>query len=149
MVNQNKIFSFKIKRQAKKHLCEWCWKDSSCLVQFYTVLFMIVSGHVFPSTGMCSYFHYTPGIRSMPKGYIVFIRSVSSFVRPPICLNVVLSVNPFYNQVLLRSFLITYNSAATDQKLFTFRMGYLGGFSSILHLWTPGSCHRVGLEVKI
>ena len=27
--------------------------------------------------------------------------------------------------------------------------GYLGGFSSILHLWTPGSCPRVGLEVKI
>ena len=30
---------------------------------------------------------------------------------------------PFYNQVLLGSFLITYNSAATDQKLFIFGMG--------------------------
>ena len=29
---------------------------------------------------------------------------------------------------------ITYISAATDKKLFIFGMGYLGGFSSILHL---------------
>ena len=36
------------------------------------------------------------------------------------------SVNPFYNQVLLRSLLITYNSAATDQKLFIFGMGVPG-----------------------
>ena len=54
----------------------------------------------------------------MPKGYIVFVRSVSPFVCP--------SVNPFYNQVLLRNFLITYNSAATDQKLFIFGMGVPG-----------------------
>ena len=50
----------------------------------------------------------------MPKGFIVFIRLVSPFVRP--------SINPFYNQVLLQSFLITYNSAATDQKLLIFGM---------------------------
>ena len=36
------------------------------------------------------------------------------------------SVNPFYNQDLLRSFLITYNSAATGQKLFIFGMGVPG-----------------------
>ena len=54
----------------------------------------------------------------MPKGYIVFVRSV----RP----GVILSVYPFYNQVLLGSFLITYNSAATDQKLFIFGMGVSG-----------------------
>ena len=53
------------------------------------------------------------------KGYIVFVRSVSPFV----CPGVFLSVNPFYKQVLLLSFLITYNSAATDQKLFIFGIG--------------------------
>ena len=67
-------------------------------------------------------YYYTPGIRSMPKGYIVFVRSISLFVCP--------SIRPsrcdFYNQVLLRSFLITYNSAATDQKLFIFGMGVPG-----------------------
>ena len=48
----------------------------------------------------------------MPKGYIVFVCSISLLT--------------FYNQVLLRSFLITYNSAATDQKLFIFGMGVPG-----------------------
>ena len=66
--------------------------------------------------------YYTPGIQSMPKGYIVFVRSVS----PSVCPDVIPSVNPFYNQVLLRSFLITYNSAATIQKLFIFGMGVPG-----------------------
>ena len=55
----------------------------------------------------------------MLKGYIVFVHSISPFVclsiRPSVCLDVIPSVNPFYNQVLLQSFLITYNSAATDQ----------------------------------
>ena len=62
----------------------------------------------------------------MPKGYIVFVRSVSPFVCLSILPSICLSVHPdviFYNQVLLRSFLITYNSAATDQKLFIFGMG--------------------------
>ena len=59
---------------------------------------------------------YTPGIRSMPafvcpQGYIVFVCSVRQ------------SVNPFF---LLQSFLITYKSAATDQKLFIFSMGLPG-----------------------
>ena len=92
------------------------------------------------------YLYYTPGIGSMPKGYIVFISSISLFICP--------SVRPFvcpshsitnYFEV----FLITYNSAATDQNFSYLVWGYLGGFSSILHLWTPGSCPRVGLEVKI
>ena len=61
-------------------------------------------------------FYYTPGIRSMPKGYTVFVRSVSSSVCPSVRMW-------FYNQVLLRSFLITYNSAATDPKLFIFGVG--------------------------
>ena len=66
----------------------------------------------------------------MLKGYIVFIHSVCPFVcpfiHPSICPSVILFVNHFCNQVLLRSFLITYNSAATDQKLFIFGMGVPG-----------------------
>ena len=66
----------------------------------------------------------------MLKGYIVFVCSVSPFVCPSVHLSVGLgvcpSVKPFYNQVLLRSFFITYNSAATDQKLFIFGMGVPG-----------------------
>ena len=73
---------------------------------------------------------YTPGIQCMPKGYIVFVGSVSPFIRPSFlqstCPSVIPSINPFYNQVLLRSFLITYNSAATDQKLSMFGMGVPG-----------------------
>ena len=53
----------------------------------------------------------------MLKGYIVFVHSVSLFVCPSTRSSV-----PFNNQVLLGSFLITYNSAATDQKLFIFGM---------------------------
>ena len=60
---------------------------------------------------------------SMPKGYIVFICSVHLSIRPSYCPDVIPSVNPFYNQVLLQSFLITYNSEATDQNLFIFGMG--------------------------
>ena len=67
--------------------------------------------------------YYTPGIRSMLKGYIVFVSSVCLFVLPSVCPSVIPSVNPFYNQVLLRSFFISYNSAATDQKLFIFGIG--------------------------
>ena len=71
-----------------------------------------------------------PGIQSMPKGYIVFISSVNPFVclsvRPSVRPGVIPSVNPFYNQILLLSFLITCNSAATDQKLFIFGMGVPG-----------------------
>ena len=62
------------------------------------------------------------GIRSMPKGYIVFVCSVCLSVHPSVCPDVIPPVNPFYNQVLLQSFLITYNSAATDQKLLIFGM---------------------------
>ena len=66
----------------------------------------------------------------MLKGYIGFIHSVSPSVRPStllsVHLGVILAVHPFYNQVLLRSFFITYNSAATDQKLFIFGMGVPG-----------------------
>ena len=71
--------------------------------------------------------HYIPGILRMPKGYIVFISFVhlsilpsvlpSSFC-PSFCPSVILSINTCYNQVLLRSFLITYITAATYQKLF-------------------------------
>ena len=66
---------------------------------------------------------YTPGIRSMPKGYIVFVSSVCPFICQSFRPSVNPSVNLFYNQVLLRSFSITYNSAATDKKLFIFGMG--------------------------
>ena len=59
--------------------------------------------------------------------------------------NSVMFTSKFYVKCL--SF--AYNSAATDQKHFIFGMGYLGGFSSILHLLTPGSFSRVGLAVKI
>ena len=62
----------------------------------------------------------------MPKGYIVFIHSVSPFVCPSICPSIHPSGCDFYNQVLLQSFLITYNSAATDQKLSIFGMGVPG-----------------------
>ena len=87
--------------------------------------------------------YYTPGIWSMLKGYIVFICSVSPFicpsVHPSICLAVIPSVNLLHNQVLLLSVLITCKSATTDKKRFIFGMG----------VWTPGSCPRAGLEVKI
>ena len=55
----------------------------------------------------------------------------------------------FASKFYVKFLSFAYKSAATDQKLFIFGMGYLGEFSSILHLWTPGSCHRAGLEVKI
>ena len=43
MVNQNKIFLFKIKRQAKKRLSEWCGKDSKVVsfTENYMLLFML------------------------------------------------------------------------------------------------------------
>ena len=59
-------------------------------------------------------------------------------------LGVIPSVNPFYNQVLLQSFLIIYNSAAADQKLFIFDTGGPGRV-----LFHSMSCPRTGLEVKI
>ena len=68
----------------------------------------------------------TSGIRSMPKGYIVFIGSVCLSFTPSVLPSVILSDNPFYNQILLWSFLITYNSAATGQKRFIFSMGVPG-----------------------
>ena len=75
-------------------------------------------------------YFYTPGILSMLKGYIVFIRSVSLFVCLPLSPSILPSVRPsgcdFYNQVLFRSFLITYNSAAIHHKLFIFGMGVPG-----------------------
>ena len=70
--------------------------------------------------------YIVPGIQSMQKGYIVFVGSVCPFVCPSVRLSVIPSLNPFYNQVLLRSFLITYNPAATDQKLLIFSMGVPG-----------------------
>ena len=60
------------------------------------------------------------------------------------CLNKVVYSD---NQVLPRSFLIMYISAATYQKLFIFNMRVHGGVSSVLHLWIPGSCCRAGLEI--
>ena len=68
------------------------------------------------------WYFYSPGIWSMLKGYIVFVCSVRLSIRP----GVIPSVHPFYNQVLLRSFLITYNSAAADQTLFIFGIGVPG-----------------------
>ena len=60
----------------------------------------------------------TPCIRSIPKGYIVFVGSVRPFIFPSFHPSVIPFINSFYKQDLLRSFLITYISAATDQKLF-------------------------------
>ena len=64
---------------------------------------------------------------------MVFVHSVSPFVCPSVCPSV-----PFYNHVLLRSFFITYNYAATDKNLFMFGMGVHGRvlFHSIsMDLW--------------
>ena len=65
---------------------------------------------------------YTEGVYS----FRLFRLSVRLSFRPSVCPSVIPSVNTFYNQVLLRSFLITYNSAATDKKLFIFGMGIPG-----------------------
>ena len=46
--------------------------------------------------------------------------SVLPSILPSVRPSVIRSVNPFDNQVLLQSFLIIYNSAATNQKLFIF-----------------------------
>ena len=87
----------------------------------------------------------------MPNGYIVFVHSICQFVcpsiRPSVCPDVIPSVNPFYNQVLLRSFLITYNSAATDQKLFIFGIGVPGRV--LFHSTSMRPRPRACLEVKI
>ena len=58
----------------------------------------------------------------------MYAEGVYSFrpFHPSVCPDVIPSISPFHNQVLLRSFLITYNSAATDQKLFIFGMGVPG-----------------------
>ena len=96
-------------------------------------------------TALSFCFFYTPGIRSMRKGYIVFIHSVSLYVCLSVHLSVLLSVRMWLHQLTdsitkfyFRSFLITYNSAATDQKLFMFGMGVPGRvlfhFTSI-HPW--------------
>ena len=79
---------------------------------------------------------FNPGIRSMPKGYIVFFCSVSPFV----CPSILPSIHQMwsYNQVLLRSFLNTCNSAATDQNLFIFGMvvpGRVLFHSSYMNPW--------------
>ena len=54
----------------------------------------------------------------------------------------------FTSKFYLKFLSFAYNSAATDQNLFIFGMGYLGGFSSIVHPRTPGLCPRAGLESK-
>ena len=51
---------------------------------------------------------------------LITLNTSVRFVCPSMC------PDTLYNQVLLRSFLITYNSAATDQKLFIFGMGVPG-----------------------
>ena len=76
--------------------------------------------------------HYTPHIRSMPKGYIVFVCSISPFVCPSFCL----SVNPFYNQVLLRSFLLLITLQPLIKNFSYLVWGYLGG-SIPFYLYGP------------
>ena len=76
---------------------------------------------VLSTVGLFQYFFFP-----LPKGYIVFVCSVSPFICPSMRPVVIPSINLFYNQVLLWSFLIIYNSAATDQKLFIFGMGVPG-----------------------
>ena len=63
---------------------------------------------------------------SIPLVRLSIHPSVCPFVHPSVCLYVIPTINPFCNQVLLQSFLITYNSAATDQKLFIFGIGIPG-----------------------
>ena len=91
-----------------------------CDLYFIDVILSYISYCLIPKC------HYTPAILSMPKGYIVFVHSISPFVCPFVRLGVIPSANHFYNQVLLRSFSITYNSAASDKKLFIFGMGVPG-----------------------
>ena len=85
-------------------------------------------------------FGYTPGI---PKGYIVFVGSVRPFACPSfVRQSVILSVNTCYNQVLLRSLLIMYISAATYQKLFVFGMQVPGRV--LLHSTSMGRAQGRG-----
>ena len=87
------------------------------------------------SKGNFFYYTYTPGIRSMSKGEIVFVGFVRLFVRPSFRPSVLPSARPWFRPLTyitkfyFEVYLITYNSAATDQKLFIFGMGVLGGFS--------------------
>ena len=97
-------------------------------------------------------FYYTPSIWSMPKGYKVFVRSVSLLVRSSVRPSVrmwfhplTLSITKFYFEV----FWLIITLQPVIKKFSYLLWGYLAGFSSILHLWTPGLCPRVGLEVKI
>ena len=69
--------------------------------------------------------NYTPGIL-YAEGVYSFCQFHFSVLPSFLCLSVILSINPFYNQVLLLTFLISYNSAATDQKLFIFGIGVPG-----------------------
>ena len=82
---------------------------------------------------------YTPGIQNMLKGYIVFVRSISLLVLPSH------SITKFYFKVF--RLLITLQPLIKNFSYLVW--GYLGGFSSILHLCIPGSCLRAALEVKI
>ena len=98
------------------------WQPLKILLQL--VLCYVATFIDFTAVGvvLCGNLYYTPGILRMLKGNIVLsVPLVRSSVRPSFHPDVT-----FYNQVLLRSFLITYNSAATDQKLFIFGMGVPG-----------------------
>ena len=69
--------------------------------------------------------YYTPGIHSMPKGCIVFVRSFNPFVCPPLYPSV-----PFYNRFTWKFLDYLYNVTLQPLiKNFSYLVwGYLGGF---------------------
>ena len=150
------MFSWKNKKSSHT----FCWKKNLILkyavVQFSFVLTfdhsLDASDHFEYIHTLPDYIYYTPRIRSMPKGYIVFVGSICLSIRPSIHPSVhlwfrplTLSLTKFYFEVFW--LLITLQPLIKNFSYLVW--GYLGGFSSILLLWTPGSCPRAGLEVKI
>ena len=90
-------------------------------ITMFQCFFYLLAGEIINGS-----FFIPPKYAERVYSFHPFPLSVHLFDRPSICPDVIPSVNPFCNQVLLRSFLITYNSAATDQKLFIFGMGVPG-----------------------
>ena len=103
----------------------WIWILVFIIQQFLQVLLLLYTWHTKYAEGVYSFRRFRPSFRP----------------------SVIPSVNPFYNQVLLRSFLITYNSTATDQKFFIFGMGVPG--RALFHSTSMNPRHAPGLEVKI
>ena len=88
-------------------------------------------------------YRFIPHAFKICWGVQVFIGSVHPFICP--------SVNICNNQNFFELFLLRLSLQPHIRKYSYLVWGYLGGFSSILHLhvWFLGSFHRAGLEVKI